>query len=521
MNSPHRIRGAGGPVFPSGVSPVGAYPASVAGRWWLPGRREHTVPGTLTIDSDGQAELDTNPHVVSAAWFDSHSADPGAGVPTFIRSVLHGEVGVFGRAFTLVGCRIHASLFGDSTLHAECQAVVDGLWIPDAETRLFSELHIELENLTSWAGLATVGWRRPNPTDLPDAALVTHRPMTALQAVLGEALTITLEADEWAAQEPTVAARTVRVTETAVFKLTWAEPVSINEAWQQACVLQDLVTFAAGRASAFLRMDLHPHPQFAAGLSEGGPLPFGRLHLAGRVAADVEQDFLPPHKMVFTRQDIEFGAFIAAWFDHRREFRPVLATLLGELYLPRQYAEPRLGMLTAAAEEVYRALGLDETFMSGSARNRARHVVRETLRADNRFAAHATLISQQIDNRLTLVDRLIRLTYDLGDVSKRLLGPHREAWAIAVKNARNKIAHTSAAGEFDAFQLSTLADATKAIIELTLLSRLGLGRDKLGDIADKHYGHVIEELPNALPNHQTRRDPLPARTPSAVGWPRW
>jgi hypothetical protein len=505
---------------------VDTYPSQISGWWWLPGRHEFRVHATLEFAGDGKAELKSVPEFSPAGWF----GDPDralAAHSSVDADAIHGITGLHQRPATMVVCQLFGSNSGNSTLSADCRAVVDGLWIRGHDHKVFSELIVEIEHLTGWAGRNTYGWGAPDPRSQHENTPVAwYRPGPVLEAHLDEARVVSIESLPTQGTDQTVSGTTIRLSHKARFRVRWeSDPVDLVELWNTAIVLQDLLTFAVDGACAFTRVEALAHQDVLASITDPSfPRPNARIHVPGRVAQNPSQKYLVPEQMVFGLHDINFPDFVPRWFRQHQAFRPVLATLLGQRYLPGQYAEARLGLAVAAAEEAYRALGLDETFMTASLRDKIRKIVRRALREDTRFAPHAVRLSQQIDNRLTLEERLLHLAEQLGPVGDRLLGDRRGGWATAAKQARNLIAHTSSGGAFSGYQQAALTLATRTVIEFVLLQLLGFSNDQLLAIAEKHT--AFSQLPAGLdwlPSDETdldsQRSANSARIRSGLGWP--
>jgi len=203
-------------------------------------------------------------------------------------------------------------------------------------------------------------------------------------------------------------------------------------------------------------------------------------------------------QMAFSLPDIDFNEFVNRWRSVQEEFRGPLGALLGFRYSPEQYIENQVVLLVAAAEESYRASKLREEFISKSQIRKVRKLVRDALR-DTQFGEVASDISQKIDGRVTLDDRLTGLAEYLGAVDLVFGGDDNlRAWIDAAKSSRNKLAHTGGDPDDQLLRLRAIAVAAEALVELAVFKGLNFDDSHLVDIARKRHLNVRWWIENGI-----------------------
>jgi hypothetical protein len=491
---------------------VVSYPAEVAGRWWLPGRREEgELQATLIIDEAGATSLRSDV-VAPLTWY---GQGEGFDADWLYVDAIHGEFGLRSRPVTLLGCQITTLAPGVSTLWVDADSVIDGLWVESFRHAVFTSAEVELENLGTWAQFRTLRQQlgplrhqlKP-PADRQEKPILFHTPAETREARIDGA-TIKLSCDTVFSEESTATGRDVRLTERWSFQIVTQPPVGVERMWNTAGVLQDFITFATGRASAFTGFTLQADAAAVAQVSDAAlAYPKATLHMPGRVSPKSSGPAAPARERAFALADLQFDELIPRWFAMRDRFRAVLGVVLGQHYLPRQYPETRLGMAVAAAEEVHRAAGFAEKFMTDSQRQAAQKIAKQAFEGDARFAEHARRIATGVDNRFTLDERLRKLVTDLGDAGTEILGDHVDTWVEAAKKARNDIAHTGATAKYNQLQLGRLAAATIAIIELLILKKLGFNdKHLMSVVAIGRHRHVRDSLGQAFPCEEPKAEP--------------
>jgi len=195
-------------------------------------------------------------------------------------------------------------------------------------------------------------------------------------------------------------------------------------------------------------------------------------------------------QMSFSLLDVDFGRLINRWRTVQDEFRGPLGALLGFRYSPEQYIENQVVLLIAAAEESYRASGLREAIISKSQVQKVRKIVREALR-DSQFVEVALELSQKIDGRVTLDDRLIGVAEHVSAVDAVFGGAgNLRVWIDAAKLSRNRLAHTGGDSAAQILRLRAIALAAEALVELAIFKSLGFDDGHILEIARKRHLNV-------------------------------
>jgi hypothetical protein len=454
-----------------------ALPIEVVGNWWLPGNRRK-ARGKLVISKQGNTRLEFD-DFTPPGWLPSDaSIDPVTAVATV--AVVYGEVA--GRPVTLLDCQLKLSIAhqADVVIDGIADSVVYGTFVQSVRDEVFTSVHIELEHLTAWTATAIL---RDDPKSV---ATIIDAPQPVKAETESGSVSITWNVKREGAGTTAGTSRTL--TEVTEFVVSPIGSLSAEAARTEARHYQDLITLAAGRSAGLLSVRLHGGRKerrrrlFNPGTADYF---FPTVVKSGGAASPMVYQ-----QMAFSLLDIEFEQFINRWRNAQEEFRGPLGALLGFRYSPEQYIENQVVLLVAAAEESYRASNLREDFISKSQVQKVRKLVRETLR-ETQFSQVAKDLSQKIDGRVTLDDRLTGLAEYLGAVDVVFGGAgNLRAWIDAAKSSRNKLAHTGGDPGVQILRLRAIALAAEALVELAIFKGLNFDDSHLLDIARKRHLHV-------------------------------
>ncbi len=388
------------------------------GHWWLPGKEEKKVPGTITFDSETGGNLS----LIGAL---SHWTEYAEVVPTEGGGVrmdrtleveersgnypmIHGQVN--GKAITLEDAyQTHMSenlMLGEaSEERVHVNRVFTEVWWSKGEPPAANALSVSMAYLDDWALENYIGESLIyNEDDSRIKRLELHVEKREDRSVaLEDGTTLTLRYHFGNGGRRSTKRH---LSQGYSLRLDLPEVTPLNDAIDIASDFQDLVSIATGRNAAFehvwgfhpdLVRELDPEDE-----SKVTPFPFevfARWNIQDRAA---KPDQIEPHELFFTFDDLGGMEGIEKWMRAAKKYRSTLGRTMGIRARDGMFMSDRLLNYTAAIE------GFD----------------RQRTRID----------------ALDLPARL-RRTADLsGEPFKALIG-HVSKWAELVTWHRNDIAH--------------------------------------------------------------------------------
>jgi hypothetical protein len=463
-------------------------PTEMRGRWWVPGSPDASVFGTLIIRPDGAGRLETH-EPISSRWF----PDGALGALPAVQGEAEGK------PVTLIECEIYA-IFGDAgTADILSRAVVLGARVQGKDEPAFSVMNLQLEYLASWAGESSLDLKASNlRQDGEVLPLVTRTTLPSLFAEVG-GLNILLRRGYQLSADWTASGIKMTIGDGFAFELRSDRPASIDFLYDYALALQDLAIFVTRGSGAFTSIRLTMHPDRRTDDAEAD-WPIITLYVRQRT-------FVEPVRHVgrnepsFAINSLEFDALMRSWFELRQNFRPVLNIIVTHFIAEGQLVENVVAGMVAAAEQLYRQVGLAEYIVSHSKLKKARQAIRETLNADTDLAPFVEQVLEGLTGRTTLDARLRRLIQELGPVADVLFGDKEgvDRWIHAAKRSRNDIAHSGSTDRYGYASLRSIARAAVALIEFTLLKQLGMSDDALVKLAMRRHDNIAPRIRQHLP----------------------
>jgi ApeA N-terminal domain 1 len=280
--------------------------------------------------------------------------------------VIHGVVGN-GVPVTIVDCRTAdyvRSGFSDEVRDHDITAawVMTGVLLNEPDAPVFSELAVELENLTEWdrhdeitlyIGPIQDGGQR-------EKSRIEVEHLEPLKVTVND-LTVELIRRY---SDPTFKVRRDRLDTTATtfsyLRVSSTRPKSITDWFEVTKALQDLLTLAMDAPCALLSESLTPSSDLLADESAraGHTVDvFGQHILMG----DRDASGIQNRNALFTlgTDGVEFGDVITDWLRIHSDFRTACDLIFGLKYVKEGYAQTRLVTAVAAAESLHEALGLE------------------------------------------------------------------------------------------------------------------------------------------------------------------
>lgn len=450
------------------------------GNFWLPATPDNTQPGFLTYTPTDGVTLslvggfdDRRKTRTSPTGF---TIEQGSG--RF--AVIHGAVGS-GVPVTLADCRSATwKMTGamDEVRGHDITAahILMGVLLDDPDAALFSELAIELENLTEWDhhDEVTIHGDVSHSTPQETKWKVEIDAPKLLTVSVGE-LTVELVRRT---RQPDFHIRRERLDTTAAmfsyFNIRSARPKSMTEWFEVTKALQDLLTLAMDAPCALLSESLTPSQELLADekAHTRSTIDLFAKHI---LTGDREADGVSTAKGLFSlgSEGVEFRRVMTEWFRIHDDFRATCDMIFGLKYVKDGYAQTKLITAVAAAESLHEALGLAPPISDEEFAER-----RKTLMASVPKHQREWLHQKLGNNAPTLRQRLLDLAAIPDDEIMALILPNPEAWAKATKDERNPVAHGGNMTR-DIQLLNAIITTTTAVVLLNLLHQLGIPKERV------------------------------------------
>lgn len=354
--------------------------------------------------------------------------------------------------------------------------MLKGVLLADADNEAFSELTIELENLTQWDRREDVMTYTNNDPGLPlgVAWKVTVDPVDPLVVSVGD-LTVELArrySTPWGAMRRDGLDASSFVASYLVIKS--AQPKSLGQWDEVAKQFQDLITFAMDTPCAVISESLTPSDELR---SDGQAEARDEITLYSRHinAPEPEEPAVEDREALFTlaTEGMEFHTVIPRWIEVNNRFRAAFDMILGLRYVKPGYLQTQLITAVAAAESVHAASGFDPPIPNSEFKALKKSLLNAV--PNNR---QQWLREKLGSNRHTLVRQLTDLAQTPDAEVMRSLVPNVEAWAEATKNERNPVAHGGSMSA-DVKLLSAITSVTEAVVIINLLCQLDLSAERL------------------------------------------
>lgn len=339
-------------------------PFTLHGWWWLPGKPDDRVPGTLVFSPETGSVLTLIGALTGwAGIFQGGRGGAASSLGDVVRRTRRyprvlGEVD--GGAVTLDDCfqkAMHGAAFGQA--HQEVLSVARvfrGIWFEEGEEPSASAVRLDISYLGLWAGEAMIqeNYDFPTGTDaLPSVSLeVASRADRTV--VLDDGVSLALQF-EWGIRGSRENARTL--FQHYDLGLTSAAVQPLNDLLDTAGDAQDLVSIATGRSAAFLSVHAH-HPALARTLGNGQDYSPPYEVCAPWSIRDnaVTPGEMAHHEMLFTLADLGGIEGMGSWMRTAAKFRGPLGRTTSVRSTPRMFVTDRLINYTAALEAMDRAL---------------------------------------------------------------------------------------------------------------------------------------------------------------------
>lgn len=337
------------------------------GHWWLPGKEEKKVAGTITFDSEKGGNLS----LIGALsrWTDFAEVVPtdGGGVRmdrtlaveerTGNYPMVYGQIN--GKAVTLQDAyQTHVSenlMLGEaSEERVHVNRVFTDVWWGEGESPAADALSVSLAYLDDWALEQYIGEKLIyNQADSRIKGLELHVEKREDRFVLLEdGTTFTLRYHYGNGGRRSTKRH---LSQGYSLRLDLPEVTPVNDAIDIASDFQDLVSIATGRNAAFQHVwGFHPDlareldPEDKAGKRTPFPFEvFARWNIQDRAA---KPDEIEPHEMFFTFADLGGMEGIEKWMRPAKKYRSTLGRTMGIRARDGMFMSDRLLNYAAALE---------------------------------------------------------------------------------------------------------------------------------------------------------------------------
>jgi hypothetical protein len=450
------------------------------GRFWLPGQQDQDQRGILSYTPDKGVRLTLIGGFDDAIWLSTGNAN------TRVLSdrskqwpVIHGVVE--NKPITLLDCaavRSTSYWIGTEIAEQEIRAstALLGVLLKEPDGQLFSEMTIEIENLTEWDYRPDVTFEIEREESLPRGTRwrIAVDPVEPRSVQVGDLI---VELKRWY-RMPSHDVRRGRLEASTFavssFTLRSTEPKSVDEWVRNAQFFQDLITLAMDAPCAVLKDTLTPTDK----LRHDQELPTRDkidVYANHVVKGDPDAQGVAGGDALFTVgvEAVDYENVIPRWFDVREQFRVACDMVLSLIYVPDGYIQPQLITAVAAAKTFHEALKLDPP-MPDEEFNALKKTLRKCVPEN-----HRKWLSEKLGrNNPTLRQRLMDLASQPDEQIMKLLLPNPDGWADAAKNSRNLVAH-GGESTADVNLMYAITEVTTAVIIVNLLHQLGIPTDRL------------------------------------------
>jgi len=455
--------------------------ATWRGQFWLPGQAGlRDQQGILTYKPDSGISLSLIQGFTDGGVTRSASGTLSFAEGTGRFPIIYGVAG--NEPVTLVDCLVVRSTRGMFTSHTRDQELraerlLLGVLLDHPDAPAFTEMTVELENLTAWDHREDVMLRMEVKPELQGgrrwAIEVDQAPPRTATV---DNLTIELRRRY---VEPSGDTRRHGV-DTSTFTASYftvksPKPEPVDEWDTIVKMLQDLLTLVMDSPCAVLRQILMPSEDLRKN-EDAETSSFITSFARQIIVGDPEAPSVEPRKAFFTlgRDDIEFHSLVPRWWKVHSQFNVACDMILGLRYVKGGYLQTDLITAVGAAEAMHEGLGFDppmpEKEFTALRKSLLEHVPER----------HKTWFREKLGhNTRTLRTKLLDLADAIDSELVTSILPNREAWAAATKKERDPVAHGGKDMSSDAWLLNAIVTTTTAVVLLNLLQQLGVPKERL------------------------------------------
>lgn len=395
-------------------------PFTHTGVWWLPGRPDESLSGTLTFSPESGITMEL---------FGTLNIGPDFVNPKIIVGTADAE------DITLLDCiEIGFRATNPPAQRFRVRLAAMGAHIPDLDSRGFDRLSLKFSHLTEWSQMNGLGMEWNNPSF---SRVVTYQrpPERMVNSSLG---TIRL----FLSLNTNVETRhSISLTQSATLGIKGNQPLKLEE-WFGRLIfpLANFLTLATGYPNVPTEVLAWPSPIKIEGEqsleSSSNVL---RVLIETTSPKDGEK-WLFPQEMLFTLDDIEddFEMLISRWLDFSKELDSVCDLYFAVQSHSQMFLQHKFLNLVQGLETFHR--------------RRRRNKVRSSPEYEATIATALGAVPEterewleelfSSKNEPSLRDRLEDIMNEVGDALSRLV-PDRERFIQLVRDTRNYLTHFS------------------------------------------------------------------------------
>ena len=447
------------------------------GTWWVADEPDVQRDGILRCGDDGRLRLE----LVGGFNVTTRKPLPDGGStvdPAGRRfPLIHGTAA--GQQFTLIetyATRSTGGLVRPDEQDLSSNRALQGIHLRSLDEAVFETGHIQFERLLAWAHRTTIDLDSVAEISGPSGEqTVIRRPLPAVVTV-HEGIEIKLRVrsnDFNITHRPSANRRVVESVEWAVLDFTPEAGLSTYNAFDRLDKdMQDLLTLCSYDACGSLKQSLIYRGSEAHPASTHHPI---EVSVMGRQVYHPQPVENEPghHIFLFTLAELDFAELVPRWLALKETARTACNTLFGLRYISTGYVGTRLLGVASAAEGLHQAIRPESTPLP-NAQYRALKKKLISAIADEPDDVRQ-FVNAELRNKPTLYHRLLDLASIPDQQAVDALIKDRSAWATALKDSRNDLAHANERESGDeSVPAVYLLEVTYALLCLVLMAELGI-----------------------------------------------
>lgn len=438
------------------------------GQWWHPTDENRKVSGILSVGTASRPSLE-----LIGALAKSGGEQKWPDTVSWITPALHGwaegkHVTVFGAVADSTQNTIGATHSVEQNISSMHGVLVGGnRHVASVDDPAFHVLEVELDYLTFWSGLESIGFERVNNESSPSQTQLSSTDSDAIEA----------HADEWKIRiEKFTGFSTGKhhlgetkavITERCVLRIISHKKRSAKSFLKPARIFQNLLTHAVRKPSSVRSMKLYEEEERGHGLAydwhRAEILPASNEVVGKRI----------DRQALFTASQIDFPEVVKRWFGVASQLGATLDVLMGLDYGSDTFYENKLLNAATVIESTHRELFPDSVTRDPELHKTLKNLMKNALPKEHRN------ILSGINNDPGYSKRCHELaSIPDGTAVNELLGDVKK-WSQWIRNARNDLAHLNPEEDRDVpgDVWYWLEPVTTAILHLVLMSKLEIPAD--------------------------------------------
>jgi hypothetical protein len=436
------------------------------GYWWVAGRDDDVVPGTLFVKENGKTRL-----ALIGSLDITYSSNPGdhdrdLEPPTILGLAESVKITLIGGISTLMHGFPNAASYQEIT---GSRALI-GAHIACASEAAFSSVMLTIENFGSFLGRYAFD-RSGNRTEGRESAVYDPADKIAF-SIESWKFQVTTHFPGFQNREERGSNRLAGITEEHLI-VTSEAPRPLADFDEMTMAFMDLITLASGEGSGMIDMRL----ELAKDPNENYPPGDGRnyrvVQMYGARIHEARPRDVPQEsgRFRFTCADMPFEDITRAWLPLRERAISAMNLFFGLYYSRPGFTETRLLSAAVVAESLH------VTIFGNPPKWKPKEF--ETLRtviASIDDPEQRGWVKARIKNEISFKERLIQLAERPDQVAITALLGNTETWVRRLVNARNGLAHTGADTKKNG-DIFELTEVTLFLAALVLLAEIGLPGD--------------------------------------------